>query len=962
MNTTLTSGRARATRHWLLSFLATPACRGRRLLRATLITTLALNLTAPAWAEIPNNQSPIANPQSPYSNPAVQSALHQLGLPLSPHASVLSPDTSDQFQVNSGTTNAQNNAAIALDSDGDFVVVWQSDVSSGGDTAGTSIQGQRYDSSGTPQGSQFQVNSYTTGNQAFPDVALDSSGNFIVAWQSNGNSSGDTDGYSIQGQRYDSAGAPEPAGQFQVNTFTTNDQRTPALALDNDGDFVVVWNSRVSSSDPDYSIQGQRYDSTGCAVGSQFQVNTYTTNWQLTPDVALDSDGDFVVVWDSNDGSGTDTGGFSIRGQRYNSAGIPQGSQFQINNYTTGDQFNPSVSLDSDGDFVVAWESLGSAGNASIQARRYNSAGLAQGNQFQVESYTTGDQLHPAVALDSDGDFVIVWQSAGSSGDDTAGLSIQGRAFKKTGLPLWSEFQVNSYTSGDQGRPAVAIDSSGDFVVAWHSAGSPGNDSSGDSIQARQLDLGQADHQVNTYTTGSQDNPAVALDSDGDFVIVWQSAGSNGNDSDGNSIQGRRYDSNGQPLADQFQINSYTTGNQNDPAVAMNSDGDFVVVWQSFGSDTGSPADTSYGSIQGQRYDSAGFPQGSQFQVNSYTTNSQGFPALALDSDGDFVVTWQSNGSSTGSPIDTANYSIQARRYNSAGVPDPAGQFQVNTFTTSNQRVPAVSLDAGGDFVITWRSNGSAGDDNNLYSIQAQRYDSSGAPQSGQFQVNNYTTGQQRNPAVALDGDGDFVITWHSVGSDTGTPIDTDFYSIQMRRYNSSGTAQGNQFQVNSYTTTAQVNPAVSLDSDGDFVITWQSYGSSGGDISLWTVQGQRYSSSGTAQGNQFQVNTYTTNDQENPAIALDADGDFLIAWRSDGLTNPPFSNLSQNGEGLENDDDYAIAAARFTAEGAPDPTALTLHTTTSQLPTRTGLLAALLTTLTALLTAATLRLRRRTH
>jgi hypothetical protein len=33
------------------------------------------------------------------------------------------------------------------------------------------------------------------------------------------------------------------------------------------------------------------------AVGSEFQVNTYATGWQHEPAVAVDADGDFVVVW-----------------------------------------------------------------------------------------------------------------------------------------------------------------------------------------------------------------------------------------------------------------------------------------------------------------------------------------------------------------------------------------------------------------------------------------------------------------------------------------------------------------------------------------------------------------------------------------------------------------------------------------------------------------------------------------
>ncbi len=41
-----------------------------------------------------------------------------------------------------------------------------------------------------PEGPEFQVNTYTTGDQESPDVAMDGAGNFIVVWQSYGQDGG----------------------------------------------------------------------------------------------------------------------------------------------------------------------------------------------------------------------------------------------------------------------------------------------------------------------------------------------------------------------------------------------------------------------------------------------------------------------------------------------------------------------------------------------------------------------------------------------------------------------------------------------------------------------------------------------------------------------------------------------------------------------------------------------------
>jgi hypothetical protein len=272
---------------------------------------------------------------------------------------------------------------------------------------------------GTPQGVQFEVNTYTTGGQFDPMVGADGSGSFVVVWSSYGSAGSDGDYDSIQGRRYDAEGTPQGA-QFQVNSYTTRNQSEPVVAIDGSGRFVVVWVSSGSAgSDGDYgSIQGQRYDAGGTPQGSEFQVNTYTTDSQLDPAVAAAGSGSFVVVWSSYGSVGSDGDYDSVQGQRYDASGAPQGPQFQVNTYTTGYQYEPGVVADASGRFVVVWESSASAaldtGDPSIQGQRFDASGTADDAQFEVNTYTTGSQISPLVAangLDGRGDFVVVWSS-----------------------------------------------------------------------------------------------------------------------------------------------------------------------------------------------------------------------------------------------------------------------------------------------------------------------------------------------------------------------------------------------------------------------------------------------------------------------------------------------------------------------------------------------------------------------
>jgi hypothetical protein len=415
-------------------------------------------------------------------------------------------------------------------------------------------------------------------------------------------------------------------------------------------------------------------------TGSEFQVNTFTTSEQRRPSVAIDDDGDFVVVWQSYGSGGTDTSYYSIQGQRYNAAGSAVGSQFQVNTYTTGIQGIPSVAMDADGDFVVVWESYGSGGtdisDRSIQGQRYNAAGSAVGSEFQINTYTTNDQRDPSVAIDADGDFVVVWMSQGSGGTDTDGFSVQGQRYTAAGTAVGGEFQINTYTTLQQRTPSVAMDADGDFVVVWETGASGGTDSTGYSVQGQRYNAaGSAvgsQFQVNTYTTDRQRRPSVAMDDDGDFVVAWHSRGSSGTDTSLYGIQGQRYSAAGSAAGSEFQVNTYTTSEQRYPTVAMDADGDFVIVWQSFGS---SGTDTDAFSIQGQRYNAAGTAQGSEFQVNTYTTGRQRYPSVATDADGDFMGVWESLGSGG---TDTDAYSIQAQRYLSANPAIPPAPTAVD--------------------------------------------------------------------------------------------------------------------------------------------------------------------------------------------------------------------------------------------------------------------------------------------
>ena len=393
--------------------------------------------------------------------------------------------------------------------------------------------------------------------------------------------------------------------QFLVNTYTTNIQETASVAVGAGGETVVVWHSHESDEDPDLGIRARLFDAQGVPVGDDFLVNSYTTAPQYRADVAVDAEGGFVVVWSSFGSDNGDPDLFSIQARRFDSNGLPMGDSFLVNSYTTNSQFQASIAMADAGDFVVVWTSEGSIADPTtgVHGRRFASNGDPLGDQFLVATYTTSLQQEPAVAMDGEGDFVVAWQSVGPAATDPDSTSVQARLFSSSGSPLGDQFQVNTYTPGAQHQPDLAVDTDGDFVVVWRSFGSDNGDDSETSVQGRRFSSNGTpagpEFLVNTYTLSFQQDPSVTMDQDGDFVVAWWSTGNDSGDSDVASIQGQRYEQDGTPVGDQFLVNAYTTGGQSHPSVAAQEHGDFVAVWQSIESDNG---DVDSGGIQGQRF------------------------------------------------------------------------------------------------------------------------------------------------------------------------------------------------------------------------------------------------------------------------------------------------------------------------------------------------------------------------
>ncbi len=353
--------------------------------------------------------------------------------------------------------------------------------------------------------------------------------------------------------------------QFQVNTTTSGDQVTSAetrgsqqaIARDHAGNYIVTWSSNGQDGSG-WGVYARRFDAFGKPLSAEFRVNGVTSDSQQWARIAADTAGNFAITWTSTNQDGTEQ---SIYARRFNAAGVAQGNEFLVNTTTTGVQKNSMISMNADGRFVIAWQGEGPGDTSGIFYRRFSSGGTALDATDRLANTTTGDtQINPAVAMDQSGRFVVLWQ-------ESSRLYVQ--RFSSSGAAQGGRIQVDNIlsTSAD---PSLAMDAAGNFTVVYREENLlPG-------IWARGFNADGSEKYIWFQAdSGSSSSPSITMADDGQFILAWQGTG----DGDGTGIYARKYFANGTANGTVFLVNQDTAGNQDQPSVTMLDPENFVVVW-----------------------------------------------------------------------------------------------------------------------------------------------------------------------------------------------------------------------------------------------------------------------------------------------------------------------------------------------------------------------------------------------
>jgi|GEM_PF-1069783 len=648
-----------------------------------------------------------------------------------------------EFLVNTQTIGGQLDTHVTGLANGSFVVTWTdypelrtvehpypSTTTADGSQSG--IKAQLYAADGTPIGGEAIVNTTTYYFQTEPTITALANGGYVVAWVGPGGAMDPR--MRVQAQIFDAAGHKVGA-ELTVSTPANTDIRSPTLTALANGGFVAVWNVPNNNS-----ILAQAYDALGHTDGTVITVAN-NNNQPQNPVVTGLADGGFMVSWTNFDPTGTSTGdkGYSVVGQVYQVIGHDP----MIT--SNGADATASVAAVENNAVVTTVTATDADPGTTI---RYALAGGADSALFQINattgvlSFKSSPDFENPVDADHNGIYEVTVAARDGTYTDTQAISVKVTDVLDSMVhtPRAVLDRVNTTVLDSQYSPTLAATPNG-MISAWAD-----DDTLSVRVQFLASDGSKIGGEITVAsysTTEFSPTPVVAHLAGGNNVVIWA-------DRTSTDVKGQIIAADGTLKGGAFVVNSTTGNMQYAPGITALANGGFIVTWQDL---SGTGGDTAGWAVRAQLYDAVGSKAGAEFLVNTTTTADQIDPSITALAKGGFVVTWTDTSATLG---DTSGTAVKGQVFSSNGA-KLGGEFLVNTQTVGNQDHSAVVALSNGTFVVAWQDGtGSSGGAD----IKAQMFTATGAKMGGEVLVNSQTSGQQSIPAVTALANGGYAIAW----------------------------------------------------------------------------------------------------------------------------------------------------------------------------------------------------------
>ncbi len=386
------------------------------------------------------------------------------------------------------------------------------------------------------------------------------------------------------------------------------------------------------------------------------------------PKLAVNRAGVALVAWPGY--VDTRVGIWTIR---YDPATKSWGEPFAIHTDSTYDAELDDLALDELGNAYVAWK------QGFIFVTRYDASGAAWADGVQIEQHSAGGIGDARLAAGPSGTASILWPES-----DGSRTSQRHRLYdpKSDEWSYWEAIDDRDYR--DSGTGALAVDPLGNALAAWQQSGDSG-------VKGGLLLSNRFDAQSSSWDTAEVLVPetgvtspfamAVAADRDGNFFLVWEQAPTDlGGDTE---VWARRYAAGG-GWDDAVRLEDQVTFATTEPHVALDDDGNAMVVW------------TADDHLWGTRYDVAAGSWSEATQIDDTAGWVAKWASVAVDPDGNALAV-----SSQWPTKDiTLDVDAVASRYDAAtGTWGPGGLLEHHD---DSAFAPSVGIDGQGKGFVVW--------------------------------------------------------------------------------------------------------------------------------------------------------------------------------------------------------------------------------------------------------------------
>ena len=342
--------------------------------------------------------------------------------------------------------------------------------------------------------------SNNSGESDFPAIAIDSSGNFNVAWCD------DTPGnYDIYFSRSTDDGA---SWSKSVNiSNNSEDSYCPVVDVNSAGNINVVW---CDNTPGNYDIYFSRSTDDG-ASWSQAENLSKNSGFSVYPDIAVDSTGNINVVWCDDTPGNSET--YFIRSTD-DGASWSQVINISKNPGTTFDPVSPAIAVDSSGNINVSWCD-DTPGNYEIFFRRSINGGVSWSQVVNI-SKNWRNSGSPDIVVDSSGNIYVVW-------GNRIALSCDIYFSRSTDDgDSWSESVNISDSSECSSLSRIAVDVAKNINVVWCENIPLGANK--EIYFSRSTDDGvswSSALNISEFSGGWDTPPCIAVDHAGNIILFW---------------------------------------------------------------------------------------------------------------------------------------------------------------------------------------------------------------------------------------------------------------------------------------------------------------------------------------------------------------------------------------------------------------------------------------------------------